>query len=107
MDESERMIQEQLEAMQSGQKGRFNNGRFHEIKTQLDSEGNQRFTESPEVAMRYMGPKGELIRIEVDGKELSKYRQASGSLSARGKHRLEDTTNFEVPREWFLEENKE
>lgn len=69
--------------------------RFRELQELIRTEGDQWFSDNPELARHYAGKTGSVVRIAVKSMDIFPYMKETGMTP--GGH----GTNFLIPREWF------
>lgn len=84
-------------ALEDGKLSEAEGMRLKELTDVLKTEGDQYFSDNPDLALKYLGDNGTLVRISVGIDGILQHRKDTG-LTAGGYG-----NNFLVPRGWFAE----
>ncbi len=84
-------------ALEDGKLSEVEGMRLKELTDVLKTEGDQYFSDNPDLALKYLGDNGTLVRISVGIDSILQHRKDTG-LTAGGYG-----NNFLVPRGWFAE----
>jgi len=95
-EDYQRLLKEWDELIENPEKTQHPIERFRELQRLLREEGDQWFSDNPELALAYAGENGSLIRIAVRLGDVVPY-MVETLLTSGGYG-----NNFLIPREWFV-----